>query len=328
MEWMKGISSLSSVSLRLEEAFQALDKSLLRPLVSLWDGLDTGFGNDQVGRERREEALKGLLTMVLEWEKTFSSMHFKVLLREDIWRSLSFENKSHLYGRSVVLRWSDQNSFLKVILKRLWRSKRLKEFVSGHFTSRSFKDLSVEHWADEDVVAVWNLIAGERMSGGKTAFTRNWVWSRLGDANDDHAPRHLLQLFHEAVEKEKEQERRTPYGRSSIRPNTLVKVLPEVPVKALDALVREEFEELQPLIERLKEIAKTPFMAVEIDGRNMDLNLGQEVGLFQEFTKALTSRSNVIGFQNFIAWAWGWLERDKPKITSQKLTAALKSYVS
>lgn len=279
VQWMQGLAEQPMFGLKLEVVFQKLDQLIERPLTLLWDGLDTQFGNAQADRKRRASALVGLISMVLEWEKRLQNIHFKVLLREDIWRSLRFENKSHLYGRAIMLQWSDQNSFLKVLVKQLWRSTRFVDWVVSVFLSPSWLKERIEYWSDENVMDVWQLITGVRMSGGRTAFTRNWVWTRLADANNDHAPRHLLQLLRAAVEHEKEQETKAPYSRSLIRPNTLIKVLPKVSDMAIDSLV-EEFQELEALTVRLREIARTPFDADELESiEKGQLVLAKEVGL-------------------------------------------------
>lgn len=281
--WLQQVIDKPMFGLQMEEDFRRFGETLKRPTLLLWDGLDTGFGNEQEDRERRKSVLVGLLSLVLEWEK-YPKLRFKVLLREDIWRNLSFENKSHLFGRSVTLKWSDQDSFLKIAIKQLWRSDAFKTFIQNQLSGQGQQLSSpLEEWPSDTVNAVWQMTAGIRMAGSNTAFTRNWVWKRLADANDDRAPRHLLQLLKEAVEREEKQEKQTPYARSLIRPNTLTKVLPSVSQKALDALVNEEFVELKPLEQRLRQIKRTPFDANELTTdetiSNDTLLLAQEVGL-------------------------------------------------
>lgn len=283
IHWLDAFSNDPMASLHLEEALQQIDRDLDRPVFMLWDGLDVGFGSEKNDRARRERALVGLLALVIEWEKQLKNLRFKVMLREDLWRELRFENKSHLYGRAEALRWSHQFVFLKVVVKQLWRSGLLREHVKGKLPEfQQAIGLPVDQWSDQIMSHVWEQIVGARMSGGKSAFTRNWVWARLGDANDDHAPRHLLQLFRKAIDWEKKQEPQTSYRRSLLRPNALVKVLPEVSKQALDALL-EEFVELTPLINALREIGKTPFNAGELeDMPNVStdqLTLAREVGL-------------------------------------------------
>jgi hypothetical protein len=120
------------------------------------------------------------------------------------------------------------------------------------------------------------------MKGGKTTFTRNWVWNRLSDGQGDHGPRALLQLFNEAVRWERVEELRNSYDRSIVRPRALVPGLAAVSHEALAALV-EEFPELVPLIDTLRNIGRTPFDASEIERENQEaageLDLALEAGL-------------------------------------------------
>jgi MinD-like ATPase involved in chromosome partitioning or flagellar assembly len=251
-----------------------------RPIVLLFDGLDVGFGNDNDARRRRRDALIGLFSAVLDLDGRLKGTIFKVLLREDIWRQLRFENKSHLYGRSVVLRWGHQSEFLKVVLKQALRASSVREVIREAVPGDAkWLESEVEAWGEDQVRTSWNVLAGERMAGGKTAFTRNWVWRRLGDANDDHAPRHLIALFDIALMQERDEQKKNRYDRSIIRPRTLSESLPEVSNRALESL-KEEFQELDDLINVLRHQSTTPVDAKEIEGLGSDkVNLGLEVGL-------------------------------------------------
>jgi hypothetical protein len=63
-----------------------------------------------------------------------------------------------------------------------------------------------------------------------------------------------------------------------IRPRALISSLEEVSKQSLDALVKEEFPELQVLIDRLQEIGRSPFKASELLGLDEE-SLAREVGL-------------------------------------------------
>ena len=240
----------------------------------LFDGLDTGFGSSDTDRNRRNAALEGLFTLITDLGNRPEHFKFKILLREDIWKSLKFENKSHFYGRTVYLRWVDQASFFKVIIKQAIRSKSFNTLFKKIDPARE-----IEHWGEQDLIGAWNLLVGERMKGGKTAFTRNWVWKRLADGKDDRSPRYLLQLLHQALEWEKDELKRNPYDRSIIRPRGLIKILPQVSEQALGALRDEEFPELIPLMDNLKEIGRTPINASDLNARADLVNLAIDVGL-------------------------------------------------
>ncbi|MEV7275398.1 ParA family protein [Streptomyces sp. NPDC093111] len=256
-----------------------INASVKNPHILLFDGLDTGFGNDAESRKRRIRAVTGLMTFLTESEAQLPSLPFKVMLRVDIWQQLRFENKSHLYGRSVQLMWRDQNDYFKTVLKQAIRSEAYREMLTdirvGH---------SVDDWRDDEVRRAWNLLVGERMKGGKTTFTRNWVWNRLADGQGDHGPRSLSQLFHEAVQWEKREEVRSSYDRSVMRPRALVPSLDKVSAEALQAL-QEEFPELDGVVEALRSLRRTPIEPGEIadvDAQAAErVDLALEVGLLE-----------------------------------------------
>ncbi|MFO1429971.1 MAG: AAA family ATPase [Candidatus Competibacteraceae bacterium] len=287
--------------LKLNDDLSKLNNSLLDGLhYLLFDGLDTGFGNNEEDRQRRGEAIAGLFEFWMDREATLNCLNFKILLREDIWRKLRFENKSHLFGRSVPLTWKEQSSFFKVVLKQAVRAEKFRELLvekfreprhatlSGSLRDRPTsiirlmltlgEDIPMEDWGQDEVFAAWNLLVGERMKGGKTAFTRNWVWNRLADGNEDHSPRYLLQLFHTVTNWEKKEHTRSSYEKSIIRPRALMECLPTVSRQALDAL-KEEFVELEPLLDRLRELGRTPISAGDLSEFDKPVQLAREVGL-------------------------------------------------
>ena len=254
-----------------------IDKGLTGSRFLLFDGLDTGFGNDGTSRGRRTSAVTGLFTFLTEMESRLQHLSFKVLLRFDIWQQLRFENKSHLFGRSVQLLWRDQADYFKTALKQAARSGTFKGMLAHVGIGKD-----IDLWRNEEVFRAWNLLVGERMKGGKTTFTRNWVWNRLADGLGDHGPRALSQLFSNAVEWEAREEERSGYDRSVIRPRALVPSLEKVSVEAIQAL-REEFPELAELIEALERIGRTPLDPGDVEGASVgaldQLDLALEVGL-------------------------------------------------
>jgi MinD-like ATPase involved in chromosome partitioning or flagellar assembly len=255
-----------------------MDRRINGKRFLLFDGLDTGFGNDAPSRERRTLAVTGLFTFFTENEARLPNLPFKIMLRFDIWQQLRFENKSHLLGRSLQLLWRDRAEYFKTALKQAIRSPAF----SHNLNVTQQLDSDVDSWEEQEVYRAWNLLVGERMKGGKTTFTRNWAWNRLADGQGDHGPRALSQLFNAAVDWEKREEERSPYDRSILRPRALVPSLEVVSREALAALA-EEFPELSELIGALESISRTPFDPTEvaqIDQRAADeLDLALEVGL-------------------------------------------------
>lgn len=273
-------------SLLTAEWLLEIDRALDGPHLLLFDALDTGFGNTETDRRRRAESMAGLLTAVNELFPQMRNFRFKILLREDIWREVGFPNKSHLEARRARLAWSDQTDYLRIAVKQAWRSEPFRRLVSGRLDRSDFKleGTPIEYWPEHFVNSAWVLLAGERVSGGRTAFTNNWVWTRLADANGDHTPRALVQLLAAATGRERHFERGNAYGKSILRPRALIESLDDVSEQALDALRRDEFPELQPLFEALGEIGATPFDAVRLmtsAETTALVPLAREVGLLE-----------------------------------------------
>lgn len=270
-------------SLLVGEWLQGIDRRLDVDHALLFDALDTGFGNTDADRRRRTEGVAGLLTSVAAQGPQFHRLKFKVMLREDIWREISVPNKSHL-TRSAHLKWANKIDYLRVAIKQAWRSEPYRNLVASRLNKPGFRlqETPVEYWPEDFVRNSWVILAGERLAGGQTAYTDNWVWSRLADGNGDHAPRALAQIMTAAVEMERAFEAGNAYSRSIIRPRALVEALDEVSESALDALQRDEFPELEPLLTRLRQIGSTPFAAEQLDGAPPDLvRLAVEVGLLE-----------------------------------------------
>ncbi|MEV7595245.1 hypothetical protein AB0O42_33775 [Streptomyces sp. NPDC089922] len=281
---VRALLSVSQAPLLVGEWLQAIDRSLTEDHVLLFDALDTGFGNTEKSRRRRNEGVSGLLTVVGALGPQLSRIKFKVLLREDIWREVGVPNKSHLSARSARLSWSNKTDYLRIAIKQAWRSPAFKQLVTARLNKPGFRleDTPVEYWPEEFVRNAWVILASERVSGGRTAYTDNWVWSRLADANGDHAPRALAQMMTVAVNLERGFEAGNRYSRSIIRPRALVESLDEVSSSALDALQRDEFPELDPLLAELRRIGSTPFPAEQLEDASTDLvRLARDVGLLE-----------------------------------------------
>src|SRR5690606_19190851 len=121
------------------------DRTAGSQIMLLVDGLDTGFGSTDEERKRRRKSIEGLFDAWMELGQTLSNLRFKIMLREDIWRQLNFANKSHLFGKTVELRWSDQISFLKVVIKQAMRSEAFSRLPG--FDTAAYK--KVDEWPDD-----------------------------------------------------------------------------------------------------------------------------------------------------------------------------------
>ena len=290
LEMVKAIQRLAGLQnsgLLANDWLQKLSRVAKTSRLLLFDGLDTGFGNQKEDRVRRRRAIEGLFSLFIEQAEKLRGFQFKIFLREDIWGELEFENKSHLYGRSVLLEWSSKADYLEVVIRHASRSEAFRELAreTGAIAGTENHSLFGKNrdFSEEQIYALWYLLVSERMRGAKTAYTYNWVWSRLSDGTDDRSPRTLLQLFQTANGWEKEEA--STYDKSIIRPRALIESLEEVSDRALSALVQEEFQELQPLIDELKEIGRTPVDADKLTEQDLEeeVSLAREVGLLEVY---------------------------------------------
>ncbi|MEV6386187.1 hypothetical protein AB0M31_43030 [Streptomyces sp. NPDC051773] len=259
---------------------QRVDAGTDRNLLLLFDGLDTAFGHSPAQRSRRSAAIAGLLTKEADLTSRLCGIRLKVFVRQDIWQGLRFENKSHFFGLSRRLQWEDREEYFKVVLKRAVRAPAFADVLA--VIDPTLPTTEVAGWSPEQVAAAWGALVGERMRGERTAFTANWVWNRLADGNGDHSPRALLQLFAAALEWERNEEKRSGYDRSVLRPRSLALSLESVSDKALSALLDEEFQELRQAAEALREYGRTPVSEDALTGIEEDLVvLAQEAGLLE-----------------------------------------------
>ncbi|MFH0901927.1 MAG: ParA family protein [Pseudomonadota bacterium] len=276
------VFSNTGFGLLVADWLDKLDQAVKPDTLVLFDGLDTGFGNTDTDRQRRQSAIQGLFSFLTDKGERFKNIRLKVVLREDIWQTLRFENKSHLFGRSVSLKWNDQVDFLRVVLKQAMQSQEFARFMFRQNTAK-YRDMHVDQWPNEVVYKAWNTLVGERMKGGNTAFSRNWVWNRLADGNGDRTPRYLVQLFEEAVRWEQEESKTSPYERSLVRPRGLVEALTQVSPRALSALKDEEFPQLEALFERLRSLRSSPVNARDIEDLGDLVALAREVGVLSVY---------------------------------------------
>ncbi|MFG2297311.1 tyrosine-protein kinase family protein [Streptomyces sp. NPDC048603] len=273
-------------------------------LLLLFDGLDTAFGHSADARSRRAAAISGLLTKQADLAPRLHRVRFKILVRQDIWQGLRFENKSHFFGLSKRLQWEDREEYFKVVLKRAIRAAGFRQALVD--IDAGLTAMDVASWSPEQVTLAWNALVGERMRGERTAFTANWVWNRLADGNGDHSPRALLQLFAAALDWEREEEKRSGYERSVLRPRSLALTLEQVSERALSALLDEEFQELQEVASVLRDYGRTPVGEDHLEQNLPDveedlIGLAQEVGLIAPMESDGASR--VFRVPDLYRWA-------------------------
>lgn len=272
---LKDLLKNPKIAILAKDQFRYLNNKLANnPIWLFFDGLDTGFGSREDDLTRRKEAISGLFSLWYELQD-LEKIRWKIFLRQDIWDIISFQNKSHLYGKSLTLKW-EKNDFYKTVIKQALASP-FRTFVEKQLNIKLEDE--IEAWPEERTNKVIFQLVAERMRGGRTTYTINWIWNRLGDGNGDHSPRYLFQLFREAVIWEREEQKKNPYDRSILRPRSLIQVILKVSEQAIIAL-KEEYPELDNFIEWLRN-KRSPLDVKDIrqSFKEETFKLAQQIGL-------------------------------------------------
>lgn len=279
IQFLEDTLKQEKISFLIQDEMQELSQIIDKPIYLLFDGLDAGFGSSAEDLKRRERAITGLFELWYDWDGRYHNVRFKIFLRKDIWDKISFQNQSHVWGRDIRISW-DQVNYIKTIGKQVLRND---QFVS--YLQKEFPSLKIEDWDPDEVWTLLRYLVGERMKGGNTTYTRNWIWNRLADGKGDHSPRYLFQLFYVAIELEKEELRieRNPYLRSLIRPRMLTNSLPKVSEEAVRAL-REEYPELEQFMDHIKG-KMSPLFLQDIKPFEDQIETATEAGLLGVYQK-------------------------------------------
>lgn len=280
----------SSVSLR--SMVEELDKALPEVYHVLFDGLDSIFGSSNTSLAHRRLAVQGLLDMARDLIGALVNIKLKVFIRKDIWDQADVQNKTHLRAQSEELAWRNSSDFMRIAVAYALDSSpsfhsNLHNVLS--VTMPGFElSKQVAYWPAEAVADAWNLLFGERMAGGRTAFTHKWVWLRTADGNDSHAPRDLLTLLRAATQLEHQfNETGDWFSRCIIRPRALRGAMEDLSDAAFSSF-KEEFPELRDLVAKLPTfVANSPFswdelVPLEEEGLSDQVKLACDVGLIEK----------------------------------------------
>lgn len=234
----------------------------------------------------RNRALVGLFQLVqdadarrLEW------IRHKIFLREDIWQRLTYDNKSHLNGRDIVLSWN-RSDFLRLALRQTYRSREYRTLVDR------FASIQDPDQVDEETLeAVLNSLWGSRRERGRhSKKVARWVYDRLTDAGGTTFPRSLGILLKAA--KEQEMSYRTSHVQHPtdrlLRTQSLNRGLDEASLRRCEEIT-EEYPHLAGFFEYVKN-RNFPAMASDEDLMRAWQESAQYTRpVYQEFVEELRS---------------------------------------
>lgn len=239
----------------MQDYIYEIDKLLEQNNTKLWihyDKLDEDLEKKSYGRA----ALEGLFKLIQIFEgRHIKNIKFKVFIRQDIWETMEFTNKSHFKGRTINLEWNKQD-FLKLALKISLRSEKFNKVISKYRPIPQYIDYMDVDDLKECLQILWGI---RREKSRRSQYVVNWIYERLTDADENTFPRSLFMLLQGAKEKELTYKNspsiQTPSDRF-LRSTSLNEGLKNASDERCDAL-RQEYSEYQDVFEKFSKFSDT-----------------------------------------------------------------------
>ncbi len=169
------------------------------------DKLDLLFIEDF---EKLKGAITGLIQLLVQYGHQFTNIHFKILLRNDIYRQLHIVNKSHLVSYSTEMKWRGP-LLLKLLVSRAVVDPTVRSYCE-EVLGEPVDVTNVILNDDAYVKRLFYIIFEPTMSatGGANATPiHQWILKRLVDGLGNSFPREIIHLGNMAVESQREMNR-------------------------------------------------------------------------------------------------------------------------
>ena len=186
----------SNLNASCRDALSYFNQYLQTKNQKIWlfyDDLDQDIQEDS---HWQQEALGGLMRLVYDTNnQDLYQIRFKIFLREDIWQTLVFTNKSHFgEARTLTLQWK-KTDFFRLAYRLAMSGSSTFKTLSNRILPLAEKDLDE---ADEETLRqalalLWGLTEKK-----KNAYIAQWVYTRLTDASGNTYPRSLTILLQKA----------------------------------------------------------------------------------------------------------------------------------
>ena len=162
--------------------------------------------------EKLRAAITGLIQLLVQYGNQFNNIHFKIFLRNDIYRQLHIVNKSHLVSYTTEMKWKG-TLLLKLLVSRAVVDPNVRSYCEKQLGEK-VDVTDVILGTDEYVLKVFYSIFEPTMSTAPMSdplapSTHTWILKRLVDGMGNSFPRELIHLGNMAVDKQREMNRQT-----------------------------------------------------------------------------------------------------------------------
>jgi hypothetical protein len=170
------------------------------------DKLDLLFIEDF---ERLKGAITGLIQLLVQYGNQFTNIHFKIFIRNDLYRQLHIVNKSHLISYSTEMKWRGP-LLVKMLVSRAIIDNHVRaycEAILGEKVDVTNVILNDDNYVKKVFYAIFEPTMGA--SGNIVSPTHQWILKRLVDGLGNSFPREVIHLGNMAAEKQRELDRQT-----------------------------------------------------------------------------------------------------------------------
>ncbi len=225
---------------------------------------------DSMLSENKEIIISSLIENSYSYIYSLPNIKSKILLRNDIYKKLSIENKTHLDNNKYELIWEEKDLFsliLKIILNCL--TEKEINFLKLDFLLEKKELNSFSVTKDEtDIRMAINYIFGEKLyKAANVGSSYDWIIKLLEDGKKVITPRTMYKFMNEVIKIEisklKEDEGEREYLFKEISTSQFYKEIFEKVSQDKFVEFDEEYPELKNLYEKIKGIGYTKFTTEE-----------------------------------------------------------------
>ncbi len=170
------------------------------------DKLDLLFIEDF---ERLKGAITGLIQLLVQYGNQFTNIHFKIFIRNDIYRQLHIVNKSHLITYTTEMKWRGP-LLMKLLVARAIIDPHVRAYCEEVLREKvdvTNVILNDDGYVKKVFYAIFEptMSQSNNINQNPTATpTHQWILKRLVDGLGNSFPREIIHLGNMAVEKQRE----------------------------------------------------------------------------------------------------------------------------
>lgn len=150
----------------------------------LFDKIDELFSNNY---EKRKLCIESLFRVYLLFIHQYPHIKLKIFLRDDIWKTLQFVNKSHLSDKCITLEW-DINSLMALMIKRACMNNDIEKYICNMLNLNKLEILNKENLER----VFYTIFEDQVYKGTKEAKVIDWMIARITDGLGGKYPRELI----------------------------------------------------------------------------------------------------------------------------------------